>query len=119
MKLAILAGLRPGEIFGLKWEHLSETDVDIRQRIYRGHLDSPKSSPSIRKSALAKGLLEEIREWKARAAEARPDAWMFPSETGKTPVGKDNVWRRHIGPKLKAVGLGWVDFHVMRRTHAP
>ena len=43
---------------------------------------------------------------------------MFPSETGKTPVSKDNVWRRHIGPKLTAVGLGWVDFHVMRRTHA-
>ena len=28
------------------------------------------------------------------------------------------MWRRHIGPKFKAVGLDWVDFHVMRRTHA-
>lgn len=118
VKLAILAGLRPGEIFGLKWAHLAETHVDIRQRIYRGHLDSPKSSQSVRKAALAKGLVEEIREWKARAVDADPDAWMFPSETGKTPVSKDNVWRRHIGPKLTAVGLGWVDFHVMRRTHA-
>lgn len=43
---------------------------------------------------------------------------MFPSEKGTKPVWKDNLWRRHIGPKLEAVGLGWVDFHVMRRTHA-
>ncbi len=43
---------------------------------------------------------------------------MFPTETGKTPLSRDNIYRRHIGPQLKAVGLGWVDFHVMRRTHA-
>ena len=55
VKLAILAGLRPGEIFGLKWGHLSETHVDIRQRIYRGHLDSPKSSNRSAKLLLRKG----------------------------------------------------------------
>ena len=46
------------------------------------------------------------------------DAWVFPSETGKTPVSRDNLFRRHIGPQLQGAGLGWVDFHVMRRTHA-
>jgi integrase len=34
------------------------------------------------------------------------------------PVAKDNCWRRWVAPKLKTVGLEWVDFHVMRRTHA-
>ena len=42
---------------------------------------------------------------------------MFPSETGKTPLSRDNVWRRRIGPQLESVKLGWVDFHVMRRMH--
>ena len=46
------------------------------------------------------------------------DHWVFPSRTGKTPLSRDNISRRHISPPLKAVGLGWVDFHVMRRTHA-
>jgi hypothetical protein len=32
------------------------------------------------------------------------DAWVFPSETGKTPLGRGNVWRGRIGPKLKAAG---------------
>ena len=47
------------------------------------------------------------------------DAWVFPSETGKTPMSKDNCWRRrYFGPQLQIGRLGWVDFHVMRRTHA-
>ena len=47
-----------------------------------------------------------------------PEAWVFPSEKGTTPLLKDNCWRRHFGPQLKAAGLGWVNFHVMRRTHS-
>ena len=117
-KIAILAGLRPGEILALKWGHLSETHVDIRQRVYRGRIDSPKTSNSLRKAALAQGVLDDVRDWKTLSLDASDDAWVFPSETGKTPLSRDNLWRRHIGPQLEAVGLGWVDFHVMRRTHS-
>lgn len=118
VKLAILAGLRPGEILGLKWSHLSETHANIRQRLYRGKIDSPKTGWSLRKAALAEGVLDDVREWKTISPDCGDDAWVFPSETGKTPISRDNLWRRHIGPPLKAAGLDWVDFHVMRRTHA-
>jgi integrase len=117
-KLAVLAGMRPGEIFALKWGHLSETHANIRQRVYRGQIDSPKSARSIRKAALSAGLMADIRAWKEVALNPAEDGWIFPSETGKTPLGRDNVWRRSIGPRLKAVGLEWVDFHVLRRTHS-
>ena len=60
----------------------------------------------------------DIGLWRQISLDPDDDAWVFPSETGKTPLGRDNVWRRRIGPKLKAVGLEWVDFHVMRRTHS-
>lgn len=118
VKFAVLAGLRPGEIFGLRWEHINDTHVCIRQRVYRGEIDSPKSSNSIRNAALAARLLEEIKLWRDISLDPSPGAWVFPSETGKTPLGRDNVWRRRIGPQLKAAGLDWVDFHVMRRTHS-
>ena len=118
VKLAILAGLRPGEILGLQWKHVSETHVDVRQRLYRGQIDSPKSSHSVRKAALSKGLVEDLMEWKQYVLDPSPEAWVFPSETGKTPVTRDNVWRRSIAPRLAEANLEWVDFHVMRRTHA-
>ena len=39
-----------------------------------------------------------------------------PSEKN-TPMSKD-CWRRSMLPKLQAVGLGWCNFQVMRRSHA-
>lgn len=117
-KFAILAGLRPGETFALKWGHIQKDHVLIQQRIYRGKIDSPKSSHSVRKAALAAGLIEEIKQWREISLNPNADSWVFPSETGKTPVSRDNIWRRRIGPQLEAAGLGWVDFHVMRRTHS-
>jgi hypothetical protein len=35
-KLAVLAGMRPGEIFGLTWGQVSATYAEIRQRVYAG-----------------------------------------------------------------------------------
>ena len=83
-----------------------------------GEVDTPKANSSIREVALSKGLLTEIEEWRKVSLDTKPTAWIFPSETMKTAVAKDNCWRRHIGPKLKEIGLGWVNFQVMRRTHS-
>jgi integrase len=117
-KLAVLAGIRPGEIFALKWSRLGSEYADIRQRIYRGDLDSPKSARSIRFAALSDGLVSSIEEWRAASIGTSPDAWVFPSEKLTTPLAKDNCWRRSFLPKLKPVGLAWANFQVMRRTHS-
>ena len=116
-KLAIMAGMRPGEIFALTWGRLSATYVDIRQRVYRGAIDTPKTDQSIRKAALPEGLLREIEAWRRVSLVTRDDAWAFPSER-MTPMSKDNCWNRNIKPKLESVGMGWAIFLVMRRTHA-
>jgi len=116
-KLAVLAGMRPGEIFGLTWGRLTATYADIRQRVYRGVVDTPKTDQSLRKAALSEGVAAEIESWRRLAADSREDAWVFPSERLK-PLSKDNCWRRSMHPKLDAVGLGWCNFQVMRRTHA-
>ena len=52
------------------------------------------------------------------AVDPSPTAWVFPSEKLTTPVRKDNCWRRHFAPQLKTVGLDWVNFQVMRKTHS-
>jgi integrase len=116
-KLAIMAGMRPGEIFALTWGRLTATYVDIRQRVYRGIIDTPKTDQSIRKAALPEGLLRDIETWRRVSLVTREDAWVFPSER-MTPMSKDNCWNRNIKPKLEKVGMGWANFLVMRRTHA-
>jgi integrase len=117
-KLAVLAGMRPGEIFALKWSRLKADYADIRQRIYRGDIDSPKSVRSVRFAALSEGVLASIDEWHTVSIDAGPEAWVFPSEKLTTPVAKDNCWRRCFLPRLKPLGLEWANFQVMRRTHS-
>ena len=116
-KLAILAGMLPGEIFALTWGRLTATYADIRQRVYRGMIDTPKTDQSLRKAALSEGLLAEVENWRMMAVETRDGAWVFPSER-MTPLSKDNCWRRSMQPRLAKAGLGWANFLVMRRTHA-
>jgi integrase len=117
-RLAILAGMRPGEIFALKWKRLEAEYADVQQRVYRGKIDTPKTTHSVRWAALSDGLIASVQEWRNLAIDPSPDAWVFPSEKLTTPIRKDNCWRRGFAPKLEAVGLGWVNFIVMRRTHS-
>jgi integrase len=115
-KLAVLAGMRPGEILALTWGQISDC-ADIRQRVYRGIIDTPKTVQSERKAALSEGLLRDLEEWRKQAVDTSANAWVFPSEN-MTPLAKENVWRRSIVPKLEKAGLEWANFQVMRRTHS-
>jgi integrase len=118
VKIAVLSGMRPGEIFALTWDRLQGHYAEIRQRSYKDHLDTPKTVKSVREVALSKGLIAEIEGWRQVSIDTRRQAWVFPSERMKTSVAKDNCWRRFILPKLKETGLDWVNFQVMRRTHS-
>ena len=116
-KLAILAGMRPGEIFGLTWGRINATYAEIRQRVYRGLVDTPKTNQSFRKAALAEGVRADLELWRGISVDTRDGAWVFPSER-MTPLSRDNCWRRSFAPALSKLGLAWCTFQVMRRTHA-
>jgi integrase len=80
-KLAILAGMRPGEIFALKWGRLAATHADIQQRVYRRKVDTPKTDNSYRLAALSEGLLREIEAWRRQQTVSTDgEAWVFPLE---------------------------------------
>ena len=117
VKFAIIAGMRPGEIFGLTWGRLSGTYAEIVQRVYRGDIDTPKTNQSVRKAALSGALAAEVETWRQFSVDTRPEVWVFPSER-MTPLSKDNCWHRIMKPALDKAGLGWANFQVMRRTHA-
>jgi integrase len=59
-----------------------------------------------------------MEAWLGRDPEGQAADWLFPSEKLTTPLAKDNAMYRNIRPALKAIGFDWVDFHVLRRTHA-
>jgi integrase len=91
--------------------------VKVEQRVYRGDIDRPKTEPSRREVAIPPRTAELLREWMRDAVGPEADAYVFAGERGK-PVWKDTLMYDYIRPKLKPLGLHWVDFQVMRATHA-
>jgi integrase len=119
LHLAIFSGLRPGEILAIRRRNVA-TDgsyVAIEQRVYRGDLDTPKNSET-RQVAVPPRSSALLVEWLRAAVGPEQDAWVFASENPETPLWRDNLLRRHVRAPLEQVGLGWVDFKVMRRTNA-
>ena len=114
-KLGVLCGMRPGEIFGLQWPDVHSDHVEIVRRIYKGQENTPKTARGVRKAALSESTAATFESWRQELYVSR---WVFPSENPEKPQDAWNFLHRHLSPLLKRIGLGWVNFQVMRRTHS-
>jgi integrase len=119
-RLAVLGGMRPGEILAIRLANIRKDSILIDQRVYKGNIDTPKGRKGKRTSrtmALSADTLADLAEWLPSLLDQSPEAYLFPSER-QTPLSKDNLWRRNVLPRLQSIGLGWATFQVMRRTNA-
>jgi len=117
--LAILTGLRIGEILGLRWKDLDLDSGQLRveQACYRGHLGSPKTQGSKRCLPLPLGLVEVLVQYRLRCLRIGPDDLLFQTATGKT-LSDTNLLHRHLKPAGQHIGAPWLNWHTLRRTHA-
>jgi integrase len=120
-RMAVFDGMRPGEILAIQIGRVGPDSVVINKRSYRNNMDSPKGRKgknTTRTVALSPGTVADLRIWRSMLQDESEDAFLFPSEAGVTPLRPDNLWKRDIRPRLTKVGLGWVNFQVLRRTNA-
>jgi hypothetical protein len=86
-------------------------------RVYKRVLNIPKNGKT-GEGSVSDGTLNLITEWESPAENPSPDGFVFPSETPKTPLALDNLWRRQMRPKLEGVGLDWASFPKLREPNA-
>ncbi len=115
-RLAVCEPMRPGEIVALQLGDIQDGVVHVARRVYGGKIDTPKSLRSTRQIPLTKGTRALLAIYLDMTDETRPGAWLFPSETGVTPVAYSNVFQDRIRPVLEKIGLGHVNFQILRRT---
>ena len=118
LHLSIFAGMRPGELLAIQRKDVSPdaTVIEIQRRVYRGKFASPKNG-SERTVAVPPRTADLLRQWMDKAVERDPESNVFAGKTGQ-PLWRSSLLEDHVKTKLDPIGLGWVNFQVMRRTHA-
>lgn len=116
--LAVLTGLRFGEIAGLKWSdiHWGDSQIQVNGTFNHGRFYKPKSKTSRRRVDLAPVLVQKLKEWKLACPKNDLDL-VFPNNAGG-PLSNTNVVRRHFHPALKRAGVRRVRFHDLRHGYA-
>ncbi len=115
--LAILTGVRRGELLALRWGSLDEEArcLNITEAVYDGVFDTPKTPASKRKLPVSSTLFELLMEWKRRSKRTAPADLMFGTSSGK-PVSPNNVMRRFVVPVCDRLGLPRASWLTFRRT---
>jgi integrase len=133
--VCVLSGLRVSELIGLKWEDVHPNSLTIDERYSRGDWSQPKTSASSATIGVDGGVIERIMRlkgmevtinWGARRAKksfkvVRSDApgdLVFQSLKSGAPMSDHNILSRHIKPPACKLGLGWVNWQVLRRSYA-
>lgn len=116
--VSLFCGLRISEVMGLCWKHIDfdRGMVLVRQRYYRGDVDTTKSEKSIRDIPF--GYLAGLLRRYYPGIEARED-FCFTVVTGHgTPARDDRTLRRYfLRPAAEKLGLYYpgFGFHSFRR----
>jgi integrase len=117
--LALLTGLRVGEILGLRWADVdfAAGEIRVEQACYRGQIGSPKTKGSRRTLPMPESLREALMRFQRDAGECSPEMLAFRTRNGK-PHSDTNLLHRFLKPAGRAIGAQWMSWHTLRRTHA-
>lgn len=117
--LALLSGLRRGELFALRWRDLDEEGrvLHVREAVYEGTFGTPKTDAGVRQIPLSNALSGLVAEWRNHSQQAEPGALVFATRSAK-PISPNNVLRRWIFPACQALGLPRATWLTFRRTYS-
>lgn len=119
VQLAVLTGMRIGEILALGWKRvdLIRGTIEVAESYSDGEFGLPKSRSSNRvipMSGLLHGVLETQR---AGTVMSSPDELVFRTRTG-TPLSSKNLYNRELAPACDRIKQPRISWHSFRQTHA-
>jgi integrase len=126
-------GLRPSELAGLRWRNVHADAITIDERYCQGEWGSPKSEASNATIPVNPAVIARIEALKSMVVSVKagngtrryavvksagPEDLVFQSVSTGVPIRKDNILTRHIKPAARALGIGFVNWQVLRRSFA-
>lgn len=118
-------GMRPGELAGLRIEDLGVRTLSVKQSIWKGHTQTPKSRNAIRTCAISTELDAQLRTL-VQDPNVQAAGLLFPQKNGR-PLNMNDFHLQVVKPilislgiyaKVKALGIRRVGNYAFRHMNA-
>jgi integrase len=116
--LAVMTGLRIGEILALRWGRidLAAGTLRVEETCYKGTFGTPTTRASRREVPIPIAVAQALRTHRVNCRNTADDALVFATRQG-TPLAANNLRKRQLHPASLQAGLGLIDWHSLRHTH--
>lgn len=116
--VAVLTGMRIGEILALRWKRLdlSRGAIEVAETFSDGRFGSPKTRSSKRVIPMSSPVCEALRTHRAASLRTAPDDLVFCTSKG-TPLSPKNLYNRVLAPACDALQVPRVSWHSFRHNH--
>jgi len=111
-RLLAETGLRIGEALALEPAHIAASTLTIRQSLYQGKVQAPKTDASIRILDISRKLHDQLLE-----LACSQHRFLFRNSSG-SPLWPNDVLVSQLHPTLRSIALPACGFHAFRRGAA-
>jgi integrase len=117
--IAVLTGLRIGEILALRWKRvdLLRRTIEVAETFSDGEFGSPKTRSSRRVIPMSESLQKTLEAHKSRSIRTTSEDLLFTTPKG-TPLSSKNLYNRVLAPACDQIKRPRVSWHSFRHTHA-
>jgi integrase len=120
--LAVMTGLRVGELLALRWSDIDfeKGQVSVTRSIVLQRVGDCKTEASRKPVPLDPRLAEALYNWRLISPYPQLDDWVFasPHSNGSLPYWPSAFFRAHILPAANVLGIEDIGWHTFRRTYA-
>ena len=95
---------------------LAERTLTVREAIYEGVFDTPKTEAGVRRVPLSAAAVQVLEEWQRRQSSTDTEVLVFRTWSGK-PLSPNNVLKP-IAAAATALGLPKLSWLTFRRTYS-
>jgi integrase len=117
--VAVLTGLRIGEILALRWKRVDmlRGTIEVAETFSDGEFGTPKTRSSRRVIPMSEPLRKILEAHRSRSIQKDSEDLVFTTPTG-TPLSSKNLYNRVLAPACDRIKEPRVSWHSFRHAHA-